>query len=135
MTASYILLQNLRRNRLRTALTAIAFALPMAIFVAAISLLVVLIEVGRANERELRLAVHHKATLINLMPEGHRRKIEALDPDRKRLTAVCGMRWFGGKLPNTPNVVQSLAADADTFPSVYSADAAMSEAETTQWLR
>src|SRR5215470_3363978 len=109
MTASYILLQNLRRNRLRTSLTAVAFALPMAIFVAAISLVVALVQISEANARELRLAVHHKATLINLLPEGHRRKIEALDPDRKRLTAVCGMRWFGGKLPNTQNVVQSLA--------------------------
>src|SRR5205085_4342348 len=98
MTASYILLQNLRRNRLRTTLTAVAFALPMAIFVAAISFIAALVELQRANEKQLRLAVHHKTTITNMLPEATRRKIEALDPDHKRLTAACGMRWFGGRV-------------------------------------
>jgi putative ABC transport system permease protein len=129
---TYVLLQNLRRNRLRSVLTGIAFALPMGIFVAAISMVVALIQISAANEKELRLATHHKTTIINMLPEAHRQRIEALDPDRKRLRAVCGMRWFGGRIPNTPTTIQSLAADADTFPIVYS-DAGMTPADVEAW--
>ncbi len=134
MTITYVLMQNLRRNWLRTALTAAAFALPMAIFVGALSFVVALIRINQANEKELRLGVHHKITLTNLLPDGLRRKIEALDPDRARLRAVCGMRWFGGRVPDTQNTLTSLAADADTFPIVYS-DLNLSESDVEQWLR
>ncbi len=134
MTITYVLMQNLKRNPLRTALTVTAFALPMAIFVAAISFVVALAKIGMANERALRLAVHHKTALPNLLPEAMRRKIEALDPERKRLTAVCGMRWFGGRVPDTQNTLISLAADADTFPIVYS-DLGLTEEEIAAWNR
>ncbi|MFO0972070.1 MAG: ABC transporter permease [Phycisphaerae bacterium] len=134
MTRTYILLQNLRRNRLRTGLTLAAFALPMVVFVLAISFVVVLVQVLKANAKELRLGVHHKTTLINLLPEGQRAKIESLDPERQRLVAVCGMRWFGGKLPNEKQAIQSLAADADTFPVVYS-DAGLTPEEIEAWNR
>jgi len=132
MTLSYVLMQNLRRNRVRTGLTVVAFALPMGIFVAAISFVVALVRVSQANERQLRLAVHHKTSLTNTLPEGHRRRIEGLDPERRRLSAVCGMRWFGGRVPNTQNTLTSLAADADTFPIVYS-DAEMTEEDIAAW--
>lgn len=120
MTITYVLMQNLRRNRLRTALTAIAFALPMGVFVSAISFVAMFVRIAQANEKELRLGVHHRTTLTNYLPDGLRRKIEGLDPQRVRLSAVCGMRWFGGRVPETPNALTSLAADADTFPIVYS---------------
>lgn len=119
MTLTYVLLQNLRRNPMRTALTAASFALPMGVFVAAISLVLALISVSAENEKQLRLAVRNKITLTNAMPERMRKQIEALDPEKARMSAVCGMRWFGGRVPNAPNVVQSLGADADTFPDVY----------------
>src|SRR5512145_1537029 len=107
-------MQNLRRNRQRAVLTAVAFALPMGVFVAAISLVVLLVQVARHAEQELRLGVHHKTSLTSLLPEGMRRRIEALDRDHLRLTAVCGMRWFGGRVAGEPNALTSLAADHDT---------------------
>lgn len=134
MTISYVLMQNLRRNRLRTVLTAAAFALPMAVFVAAISLVVALANMAAANEKELRLAVLHKVSLTNLLPQGMRRKIEEIDPGQDRIRAVCGMRWFGGRVPNTQNTLQSLAADTDTFPIVYS-DLELTADERDQWAR
>ncbi len=134
MTMSYVLMQNLRRNPLRTGLTAVAFALPMAIFVGALSFVAALDALGKANARELRLAVHHKRTLTNLLPERKRQEIEGLDPDGQRLTAVCGMRWFGGRVPDTQNTLTSLAADVDTFPRVYS-DVGMTEIEIAAWNR
>jgi len=134
MTVTYVLMQNLRRNPLRSGLTCLAFALPMAVFVAALSFVVALREMAEANERQLRLAVHHKTSIINLLPAGMRRRIEALDPQRSRLTAVCGMRWFGGRVPGTPNTLTSLAADADTFPAVY-AEVGLTPAEVEAWQR
>lgn len=129
-----MLLQNLRRNPLRTALTALSFAFPMAVFVAALSLIAALAQFARSNERELRLAVHHKRTVTQSLPAGMRRKIEALDPNHERLIAVCSMRWFGGRVPNTQNVLTSLAADEDTFPLVY-ADLELSDEEISAWHR
>lgn len=120
MTITYVLMQNLRRNPLRSALTMAAFALPMAIFVAAISFVVTLVQLNQRNAAQSRLAVQNKIALINPLPERVRREIEGLDPDKRRLVAVCGVRWFGGRVPNTPNVIQSLGADADTFPEVFS---------------
>lgn len=132
MTIAYVLMQNLRRNPLRSALTAVAFALPMAVFVAAISMVVAMIRIGQDNAQELRLATHHKTTIINMLPGGTRSKIEGMDPNKARLRAVCGMRWFGGKIPNSQTVIQSLAADPDTFPIVYS-DAQMTPSDIEAW--
>lgn len=134
MTLTYVLMQNLRRNPLRMVLTAVAFALPMGIFVAAISFVVLLAEISAHNQKELRLGVHQKTSLTNPMPSGMRRKIEGLDPNRQRLTAVCGMRWFGGRVPNTQNTLTSLAADHDTFPIVYS-DVHMTPADIEAWTK
>jgi len=132
MTLTYVLMQNLRRNPLRSGLTAVAFALPMGVFVVAISLVVLLIQIGEIAEKELRLATRNKTSLTSMLPEGHRRKIEGLDPNRERLRAVCGMRWFGGRIPGEPNALTSLAADPDTFPIVYS-DVGMTADDIAAW--
>lgn len=134
MTMGFVLMQNLRRNPLRTALTATAFALPMAVFVIAISIVLNLTLMSQDLARQLRAAVHHRVSFTNFLPEGMRKRIEALDQGQGRLTAVCGMRWFGGKVPGEPNVVQSLAADHDTFPIVYP-DVAMTPDEIGEWNR
>ncbi len=134
MTLTYVLMQNLKRNPIRTALTAGAFALPMAVFVLAISFVATMVQLAIANERELRAAVHHKVTFTNLIPEGMRRKIESLDPNRERLVAVCGMRWFGGRVPNTQNTLTSLGADVDTLPLVYP-DIEMTSDAIERWER
>ena len=132
MTLAYVLLQNLRRNRLRTALTAVAFALPMAVFVAALSFVVAMIGISKNNEKQLRLGVRNRISLINLMPEAMRRRIEALDPNKERITAVCGMRWFGGRVPGTSASLTNLAADPDTFPLVYP-DVGLTEQDVEAW--
>ncbi len=134
MTLGYVLLQNLKRNPLRSGLTIAAFALPMAIFVVALSFVVQLARIAEANERELRLAVRQRISLTNYLPDGMRRKIEAIDPAGERIRAVCGMRWFGGRVPETQEMLTNLAADADTFPTVYS-DVGMTPAEIEAWNR
>ena len=134
MTLAYVLMQNLKRSRLRTGLTALAFALPMGIFVLALSLVVGLARTAAKNEGELRLAVRNKISLISELPDGMRRKIEELDPQRQRLVAVCGMRWFGGRVQGSQNTLTSLASDPDTFPIVY-ADVGMTDDVLAQWQR
>ena len=134
MTLAYVLLQNLRRNPLRTALTAGAFALLMGIFVLALSLVAGLARTAEKNEKQLRLGVRNKIALTNLLPDGVRRKIEELDPQRERVVSVCGMHWFGGRVPGTRNALTSLASDADTFPLVYP-DAQMAPADVAEWQR
>lgn len=134
MTLSYVLMQNLRRNPLRTGLTMVAFALPMAVFVAAISLVVALVHLNQLSAAQLRVVVQNKVALVNPLPERIRKEIEATDPDRKLLRAVCGMRWFGGRVPNTQSVIQSLGADHDTYPIVYS-ELNWTDAEIEAWNR
>lgn len=134
MTMTYVLLQNLRRNPLRTGLTMAAFALPMAIFVAAISFQIALAQMGQENAKQLRLAVQSKIGLVNMLPERMRREIEALDPDHQRITAVCGFLWFGGKVPGEQGETMSLGCDADTFPVVYS-NLEWTEREREEWQR
>ncbi len=132
MTLTYVLMQNLKRNPLRSGLTAVAFALPMAVFVAAISLLVGMRELAQENQRQLRLAVHHKTSISNMLPAGMRGRIQALDPAGDRITAICGMRWFGGRVPNTQDMLHAMAGDADTFPATYST-IGMTPDEIDQW--
>ncbi len=134
MTLTYVLMQNLKRNPLRTTLTAVSFALPMAVFVAAISLVVALVQVNQFNEKQLRLAVQNRIALVNALPERMRREIEALDPDRKHLSAVCGVRWFGGRVENSPGVIQSLGADPDTFPLVFN-ELDWTDSERENWAK
>lgn len=120
MTLSYVLMQNIRRNPLRTCLTAMSFALPMAVFIVAISLVTLFVQTGIAAQKQLRIATRSKLTLINILPEGYRRAIEALDPRHEKLSAVCGFRWFGGVVPKSDETVQALGVDADTVPVVFS---------------
>ena len=111
MTLSYILMQNLRRNPLRASLTAAAFALPTAIFVAAISFVVALTGVKDANASQLRPAVRHAAKSAqgqrqNVMGRGEIRAQpdRLLDSVRRRFASSgvevgprqeCQLRVFG----------------------------------------
>lgn len=134
MTITYVLMQNLRRNPMRTLLTCLSFALPMGIFVAAISLIVALVELNALNAAQMRLAVQSRIALVNPLPERMRSEIEALDPDKTRIRAVCGVRWFGGRVQNSPSAIQSLGADVDTFPLVFE-EIGWTEAERDSWAK
>lgn len=109
--------RNLTRNPLRTLLTCAAVALPIVIFVLSSAVVDGINRFLDNSGRQLRLAVTHKASIINPLPVGYRAKIEALD--RSRPVLVCGMRWIGGKIENDPRPLSTVAADADTFPGTY----------------
>lgn len=113
------LARNLTRNIRRSALTCAAVALPLIIFVLSAGVIDGLNRFLDNSARQLRLAVSHKASIVNPLPEAYRLKIESLDPSRKRMLAVCGLQWIGGKVEDDPRPLSTLACDADTFPIVF----------------
>jgi putative ABC transport system permease protein len=113
------LYRNLTRNTRRTLLTCAAVALPITIFVLSMAVVDGFETFLENSAKQLRLAITHKTSIINPLPEGHRRKIEALDPDRRRLLSVCGIRWIGGQRPDHPLPLSTLAVDADTFVACF----------------
>lgn len=113
------LYRNLTRNLLRTVLTCAAVALPIMIFVMSMSV-VDGVQVFLDNSaKQLRLAVTQKTSIVNPLPEGHRRKIEALDPTRKRILSVCGLRYIGGQREDDPMPLSSMAVDHDSFMATF----------------
>jgi len=113
------LYRNLTRNLLRTGLTCAAVALPIMIYVLSSAVIASLERFLDNSAKQLRLVVVHKASIINPLPVGYRAKIESLDPTRTRITSVCGVRWIGGKVPDQPQPLSTLAAQHDTFAATF----------------
>lgn len=128
------LYRNLTRNKQRTLLTCAAVALPMIIFVLSTAVVTGVQAFLDNSAKQLRLAVTHKASIINPLPEGHGRKIRSLDPTGTRLRAACGMRWIGGKIQNDTRPVSTLAVDAEEFLAAFD-DFHLTDEEKAAWLR
>ena len=109
--------RNLTRNPLRTLLTAAAVALPITIVVLSSAVIDGINLFLDNSGKQLRLVVVNRASIVALLPEGYRAKLEVLDA--RRPIYVCGQRWLGGQLPNDPRPLSTLAADVDTFPPVF----------------
>lgn len=128
------LLRNLGRNPLRTALTCAAVAFPVAIYVLAVAVIDGIERFLDNSAAQLRLAVTHRTSIVNPLPSGHRTRIESLDPSRRRLIAVCGMRFIGGRVENDPRPLSTLAVDHDSFPTAFP-EYLTDPAERQQWER
>jgi putative ABC transport system permease protein len=111
------LTRNFTRNPLRTVLTGVAVALPIVIFVLSTAVIDGIHRFLDNSSQQLRLVVVNRASIVELLPEGYRTKIEALDPTRP--VYACGQRWLGGQLENDPRPLSTLAADPDSFPRVF----------------
>lgn len=128
------LYRNLTRNKLRTLLTCAAVALPIMIYVLSNAVIDGLDRFLENSAKQLRLVVIHKTSIINPLPVGYRAKIESLDPTRTRITAVCGMRWIGGRIENQSQPLSTLAAQVDTFPQTFP-DHRLTQEEIDSWSR
>jgi len=128
------LLRNLTRNPLRTALTGVAVALPITIFVLSAAVIDGIDRFLDNAAKQLRLAVTHKASIVNPLPAGYRRKIESLDPSRKRILSVIGTRYIGGRAVGDPRPMGTLAADHDTYLATFPENK-LNEEEAAAWLR
>ncbi len=128
------LIRNLSRNPLRTLLTCMAVALPIVIFVLSMSVVDGLQRFLDNSAKQLRLAVTQKTSIVNPLPAGHRKKIEALDPTGKRIVSVCGLRYIGGQRPGEPVPLSTLAVDHDTLVAAFP-EHNLTPAEIEAWNR
>lgn len=134
MLRTTYLYRNLTRNRVRTLLTLAAVGLPITIYVLSTAVVTGLEDFLDNAAKQLRLAVTHKASLINPLPASYVRKIESLDPERKRIVSVCGLRWMGGKVPDSPIPLSALGVDAETFAATFP-EYQLTADEEAAWLR
>jgi len=128
------LYRNLTRNTRRTLLTCAAVALPIMVYVLSTAVVDGVNRFLDNSVRQLRLAVTHKTSIINPLPEGHRAKIESLDLTRRRLVAVCGVRWIGGQRPDDPTPLSTVCIDHDTLAACFP-DHHLSREELEAWNR
>ncbi len=128
------LLRNLARNPMRTLLTGAAVALPIMIYVLSMAVVDGIERFLDNSSKQLRLAVTHKASIVNPLPGGYRAKIEALDPTKSRILWVCGTRFIGGKVEGNPMPLSTLAVDPDTFLVTFP-EHAPPDAEAAEWVR
>lgn len=126
------LYRNLARNPLRTSLTCLAVALPIVIFVLSMSVVDGLSTFLDNSAKQLRLAITQKTSIVNPLPAGMRSKIEALDPSRERLIAVCGVRYIGGQRRDKPTPLSTLAVDHDTFVTAFP-EHNLTDEEIAEW--
>jgi len=128
VTSATVIWHNLWRNKLRTALTIASVAVSLFLFTVLRAVVDSMDTVAASSARQLRLVVHHKTTMTKTLPLAHGAKIAALPG----VEALCAVRWFGGKLPNSAAQFPSLAADPDNFTTVY-ADFALRPDEIAAW--
>ena len=108
-----LLLKNLFRNKLRTALTVSSIAASIFLVAVLISLLDGLTNPPETPDSALRLITRHKISLFNSLPVGHREKIAAVEG----VQAVIGSMWFGGTYDNkgVDQMLAQFAVDTDQF--------------------
>lgn len=128
------LIRNLTRNPIRSLLTCAAVALPIMIYVLSSAVIDGLNRFLDNSAKELRLVVVHKTSIINPIPLGYRAKIESLDPTKTRITSVCGIRWIGGRVPDQPTPLSTLAAQHDSFVATFP-DVKLAPDEIDLWNR
>ncbi len=126
--------RNLTRNTRRSIMTSAAVALPIIIFVLSTAVIDGITRFLDNSAKQLRLAITQKTSIVNPLPEGHRRKIESLDPTGTRILAVCGMRWIGGQRENDPMPLSTLGVDHDTFVEAFP-EHRLTKEEIDAWLR
>ncbi|MBI4719217.1 MAG: hypothetical protein HY763_15575 [Planctomycetes bacterium] len=128
------LYRNLTRNLLRTGLTCAAVAFPITIYVLSTATVDGIDKFLDNSAKQLRLAVTHKASIINPLPTSYVAKIRALDPERRRIVSVAGLRWIGGKMPDNPTPLSTIALEADTFVPTFP-EHQLTQAEIDAWHR
>ncbi|HVP57662.1 MAG TPA: ABC transporter permease, partial [bacterium] len=110
----HLVLVNLRRKKLRTALTVGSFLVALFLF----GLLVIIrgaliggVDVAGAN----RLVVRNKVSLIMPLPFAYRDQMRSLP----HVATVTFATWFGGYYQDQKNFFPNYAVDAETYRSVY----------------
>ena len=127
-----LMLKNLFRNKLRTALTISSIAASIFLVAVLISLLDGLTNPPETPDSALRLITRHKISLFNTLPVGYREKIAALEG----VDAVIGSMWFGGMYDNSgvDQMLAQFAVDTDQF-FIVNPDMVLAEDQTEAFLQ
>lgn len=110
----HLILVNLRRKKLRTALTAGSFLVALFLFGLLMTIRTALtsgVDVAGAD----RLVVRNKVSLIMPLPFAYRDQIRQLP----HVADVTFATWFGGYYQDMKNFFPNYAVDAETYRSVY----------------
>jgi len=110
----HLILVNLRRKKLRTALTAGSFLVALFLFGLLMTIRTALtsgVDVAGAD----RLVVRNKVSLIMPLPFAYRDQIRQLP----HVAGVTFATWFGGYYQDMKNFFPNYAVDAETYRSVY----------------
>ena len=123
-----LVLVNLGRNKLRTALTALSVLIALFLFCSLRGVLDTLAASVRVS-REDRLATRNAVSIIFPLPLSYRDRIAAV-PGVK---SVAYANWFGGRDPNDPgNFYAQFAVDAATYMPIYDNDVEIVGADAPQ---
>jgi len=110
----HLVLVNLRRKKMRTALTAGSFLVALFLFGLLMTIRTALtggVDVAGAN----RLIVRNKVSLIMPLPFAYRDEMRQL-PHVADVTFAC---WFGGYYQDAKNFFANYAIDTDTYRRIY----------------
>ena len=128
MTLLSLVLVNLGRNKLRTALTTLSVVIALFLFCSLRGVLDTLAASIRVGS-ETRLVTRNATSLILPLPLSYKQRLVAL-PGVKR---VAYANWFGGRDPNDPgNFYAQFAVDAENYLPMYARDLEIVAADPAQ---
>ncbi|MEM1412518.1 MAG: FtsX-like permease family protein [Pseudomonadota bacterium] len=123
-----LIFANLRRKKLRTALTVLSIIVAFLLFgyLSAIKTgFTAGVEVAGAD----RLITRNKVSLINLVPLAHKRDIEAIEG----VDLVTHQSWFGGIYQQPTNFFPQFVVEPEPFLDLYP-EYVLTEAQKENWL-
>jgi putative ABC transport system permease protein len=115
MTFATLVLRNLRRNRLRTALTMASVTLSVFLVCSVLTLPNGLNAMLNRMSSGTRITVHNKAGLAYAMPYSYLQKIRTVPG----VVAATSFNWFGGIYDEPKNLFPNFAIDADTVEQIW----------------
>jgi putative ABC transport system permease protein len=118
MTLVGLSVQNIRRNWFRTAMTVLAVAVAIFVFVL-LRTVQTAWTAGADYAAKDRVATRHKVSFVITLPKSYIDKIR-LEKDSLGITDATWANWFGGKDPKRENeFFATIAVDAESFLRVY----------------
>ncbi|HEY6419051.1 MAG TPA: ABC transporter permease [Candidatus Binataceae bacterium] len=120
-----LVFRNLSRNKRRSLLTTLSITVSVFIFASLISLPGLINQVLRDRATSLRLICHSKASLLYMLPESYRRRIETVP----HVQAVAGYSVFLGTYRDPATQIGILAIDDDHLREIFPDWGVSAEAE------
>jgi putative ABC transport system permease protein len=115
MKYARLVLNNLMRNRSRTALTVLSVAVSLFIFSALASLPTVANQILSQSASSVRIVCHNKAGLVYPLPEAYKQRIASTP----HVEAVVAQSWFGGIYDEPSDQFPNFAFDHERVDEVW----------------